>query len=311
MKQPSIMRSSAAISVLLHVVLFGLLGIGFASCTGPVERGAEAPAHVIQAAAVEPREVETYYRERRERERERLQAREREQRKRLEQERRRAEAAAQQRQARQKREQAAEAHRQALLQKEKREAAEARRLQEQVKRNEAERERKEREARAERQRKEQEARRKAEQERQRKEQEARRKAEEQRQRKEQEARRKAEQERQRKEQEARRLAEEQRRLIMRKRQRALWTRQYAGLLRASIERQWKKPPRSVRGGDCVLKLRQDEDGTVLDLNVVSCDGDLLFVRSVEEAVWKASPLPAPPSSEVFDADVELTFRQKY
>ena len=292
----SVMRSSAAISVLLHVVVFGLLGVSFASCTGPVERGAEAPPRVIQAAAVEPREVETYYRERQARERERLKAQERERRKRLEQERRRAEAVAKKRRERQAREQAERERRQALLQKEKREAAEALRLQEQVKRREAERERRERQARAERERKEQEARRKAEEERQRKEQEALRKAEE---------------ERQRKEREARRLAEEQQRLVMRKRQRALWTRQYAGLLRASIERQWKKPPRSVRGGDCILKLRQDENGTVLDLNVVSCDGDRLFVRSVEEAVWKASPLPAPPSREVFDADVELTFRQKY
>ena len=293
MNKRSVMRSSAAISVLLHVVLFGLLGISFASCTGPVERGAEAPPRVIQAAAVEPREVETYYRERQARERERLKAQERERRKRLEQERRRAEAVAQKRKAQQQREQAERERRQALLQKEKREAAEALRVQEQVKLREAERER---QARAERERKEQEARRLAEEERQRKEQEARRKAEE---------------ERQRKEREARRLAEEQQRLVMRKRQRALWTRQYAGLLRASIERQWKKPPRSVRGGDCILKLRQDENGTVLDLNVVSCDGDRLFVRSVEEAVWKASPLPAPPSREVFDADVELTFRQKY
>ena len=308
MNKRSVMQSSAAISVLLHVAVFGLLGISFASCTGPVERGAEAEPRVIQAAAVAPREVETYYRERRARERERLKTEERERRKRLEQERRRAEALAKKRQEQQAREQAARERRQALLQKEKREAAEARRLQEQVQRREAERERKEREARR---KAEEERQRKAEEERQRKEQEARRKAEEERLRKEQEALRKAEAERLRKEQEARRLAEEQQRLIMRKRQRALWTRQYAGLLRASIERHWKKPPSSVRGGDCVLKLRQDENGAVLDLNVVSCDGDRLFVRSVEEAVWKASPLPAPPSPEVFDADVELTFRQKY
>ena len=309
MKGRSIMRSSATISVLLHVVIFGLLGVSFASCTGPVERSAEAPPRVIQAAAVAPREVETYYRERRAREREQLEARERERRQRLEQERRRAEAAANKRREQRAREQAARERRQALLQKEKREAAEARRLQEQVKRREAERK-----AEAERQRKEQEARRKAEEERLRKAEEERlRKAEEERLRKEREARRKAEAEaeRLRKEREARRLAEEQQRLKMRKRQRALWTRQYAGLLRASIERHWKKPPSSVRGGDCVLKLRQDESGTVLDLNVVSCDGDRLFVRSVEEAVWKASPLPAPPSPEVFDANVELTFRQKY
>ncbi len=299
MDRRSVVRSSAALSVLLHAAVFGLLGVSFASCTGPVERGVAAQPRVIQAEAVAPRKVEAYYRERRARERERLEALEekkREQRKRLEQERRRAEALASEQRELQKRKQAERERRQALLQSKKRKAEEARRMQEQLEHREAERKRKERQARVERERKEREAR---------------RLAEEQRLRKEQQARRKAEEERLRKEQEARRLAEEQQRLIMRKRQRALWTRQYAGLLRASIERHWKKPPSSVKGGDCVLKLRQDENGTVLDLDVVSCDGDRLFVRSVEEAVWKASPLPSPPSPEVFDADVELTFRQKY
>ena len=292
------MRSAAAISVLLHAVVFGLLGVSFASCTGPVERGAAAPPRVIQAAAVPPREVETYYREQRARERQRLEAQEREQRERLKQEQRRAEAQAREQRERNKREQAERERRQALLQKKKREAAETRRLRQQ-------------QARAEREREQREAQRKAEEERLRKEQEAQRKAEEERLRKEQEAQRKAEEERLRKEQEAKRLVEEQQRLKMRKRQLAQWTRQYAGLLRASIERHWKKPPSSVRGGDCILKLRQNENGEVLDLDVVSCEGDRLFVRSVEEAVWKASPLPSPPSPEVFDADVELTFRQKY
>ncbi len=61
----------------------------------------------------------------------------------------------------------------------------------------------------------------------------------------------------------------------------------------------------------MVKLRQDRNGNIEKVQVVSCDGDLLYMRSVEDAVWKANPLPSPPSWDVFDHEVEITFRKDY
>lgn len=90
-----------------------------------------------------------------------------------------------------------------------------------------------------------------------------------------------------------------------------WQSQYVSDIRRSIERQWRKPPASVAGGDCIVKIRQDEKGNLLKVKVLSCKGDRFYQRSVEEAVYKAAPLPLPPSSEVFSNEIELVFRQKY
>jgi len=287
------LKSSAVISCALHAVVFSLTAFSLESCTGPVLQGREAQPQIIAATAVHPKEIRQYYERRSEERRRALEREKRAQRKQLEAERSRADALRKKKREAAQLEKARRERKQALLQERERKAEEARRLKEKLRRQEAERKKREAEQRL-----------RAERERER---ERKRKAEEARLQKQREA----ERERKRAAQEAKRLAEEERQLKMRKRQRALWTRQYVGLLRDSIERQWKKPPSSVKGGDCVLKVRQSPAGEVLDLNIVSCDGDRLFMRSVEEAVWKASPLPPPPSPDVFDANVELTFRQKY
>ncbi len=285
------LKSSAVISFVLHALVFSLIAFGFASCTGPVLQGSEAQPRIIEATAVHPKEVEQYYERLQLKRQESLEREKRARQERREAERSRADALRKKKQESLQLEKARRQRQQALLHERERKDEEARRLKEQLRRQEAERKKHEADRRL-----------RAEQKRERE-----RKAEEARLRKEREA----EQQRKRAAEEAKRLAEEGRQLKMRKRQRALWTRQYVGLLRDSIERHWKKPPSSVKGGDCVLKVRQDQNGEVLDLSIVSCDGDRLFMRSVEEAVWKASPLPAAPSPDVFDANVELTFRQKY
>ncbi|MGU9977864.1 MAG: TonB C-terminal domain-containing protein [Candidatus Oxydemutatoraceae bacterium WSBS_2016_MAG_OTU14] len=90
-----------------------------------------------------------------------------------------------------------------------------------------------------------------------------------------------------------------------------WRNQYAVDIRRSVERQWRKPPASIVGGDCVVKIRQDKKGSLLEVKVVECKGDKLYQRSVKEAVYKAAPLPLAPSSEVFSDEIEFTFRRQY
>ena len=307
--------SSTILSVLLHLILFSTVAATLKMCTGPVaiSTPTDIPPENIEAKIVSQQEVNQYY------ERKQAKALAEEQALQLEKEKR---ARAARLAAEKKR---VELLRQKKLEEEKKKQAEKARL-------ERERLKKEKQQQAE-LRQQEEKKRLAEQRQLAKQQrraEEKRLAEEQRklaeQQKRAEEKRLAEEQRklaeQQKRAEEKRLAEEQRRLAeqkrleaeqlkMRKQQIARWERQYKSMIRNSVERHWKKPPASVKGGECVLKLRQQENGTIVDLNLISCRGDKLFVRSVEEAVWKANPLPVAPAAEVFDAEIEFTFRREY
>ena len=270
--------NSTVLSVLLHLILFSVVAITLKMCTGPVAVSAqtEPPPENIEAKIVSQQEVNQYY----ERKQAKILAKERALQLEKEKKARAARLAAEKKRA--------ELLRQKKLEEEKKKQAEK--------------------ARVERERLEKEKQQQAEL----RQQEEKKRLEEQRKLAEQQKR----------EEEKKRLAEEQRKLAeqkkleaeqlkMRKQQIARWERQYKSMIRNGVERHWKKPPASVKGGECVLKLRQQENGTIVDVKLINCSGDRLFVRSVEEAVWKANPLPVAPAAEVFDAEIEFTFRREY
>ena len=100
-------------------------------------------------------------------------------------------------------------------------------------------------------------------------------------------------------------------LRMRKLNLARWTNQYVRNLKSSVESHWKQPPASIKGGECIVKVKQKENGEIVSVDIISCSGDKLYRRSVVEAVWKANPLPPPPVADVFDSEIELTFKKEY
>ena len=51
-------------------------------------------------------------------------------------------------------------------------------------------------------------------------------------------------------------------------------------------------------------------GDVIDVRLQSCSSDNAFQRSVERAVRKASPLPLPPNPDVFDREINFTFKPR-
>jgi colicin import membrane protein len=193
--------------------------------------------------------------------------------------------------------------------------------QERVQQLAIERERAERELADQRQRAEEEARRRAEQEAQRAEEErlARLRAEEEERQRQQEAerRRQEEAERQRREAELARQraeseAELQRMLASederRRAQESGLQDQYIALLQAHIERNWS-PPGSARAGlECIVHVAQIPSGDVVDVRVGRCNGDDAVVRSIEAAVYRASPLPRPPTQALFSRNIEFVFR---
>ena len=333
-KQRGFYLSSTVFSVLLHLIFFFTVAVSLKTCAGPVSlvtQSSPPPMESIEAEVITQQEVNTYYEQKQQKalveERALQLEKERQERvQRLAEERKKAELLRQKKlqeekerqeeaQLEQLRIEEQEQQRQAELRR-KKEAKRERIQQEQQRqaelrrKEEAERERIERERIAEEKRKQ------LEEEQKRLEEERKRQLEEEQRRIAEEKKRLEEEKKRQLEEEQRRLAEhrkkeEAERLKMRKNQIAIWQRQYEQMIRSSVEQNWKKPPTSVEGGECVLKIRQDETGTILNVNFLRCEGDKLFVRSVEAAVWKADPLPEAPSPEVFDSEIEFTFKRDY
>ncbi len=131
------------------------------------------------------------------------------------------------------------------------------------------------------------------------------------------AQRKAEEESRRKEEAAelqRKLAEEERmeeaaRQAAEKAARLQTLRsQYVRLIEQKVERNWLRPVTATSDMFCEIIVTQTSLGDVIDVILKKCVNDLAFQRSIERAVRKASPLPPPPSPEVFDREIHFTFR---
>jgi len=83
---------------------------------------------------------------------------------------------------------------------------------------------------------------------------------------------------------------------------------YMFAIQQRISRNWVKPPTATAGIECVVNIRQLPGGEVVSVNIGVCNGDSVVRRSIEAAVHRASPLPAPADPSVFDRDIRLTFR---
>jgi len=186
----------------------------------------------------------------------------------------------------------------------KRKEAEKKRLAEQKAKEEAEQKREEEE-----QRKVEEQR--LEEERRRLEEEKQRLAEEQ-QRIEEERRKREEEERQRQEAE-RQLAESleaeerDRKEAARKARALTVAEKYKLLIRQKVSRNWARPPGAQTGLQCTVRVRLVPNGDVLQVTVAKTSGDERFDRSVENAVYKASPLPLPEDRDLFEYFREIEF----
>ncbi|MDH3511581.1 MAG: cell envelope integrity protein TolA [Gammaproteobacteria bacterium] len=263
------------LSVAGHGVLFLLLGLNLIlmpdTAMQPVQLAIEAT--VIDTAEIRRRQAE-------------------DQRRQQELERQRQQAEAEQREQ----------------QEAERQKAEQTRIAEQRKKEAAERERQEVE------RKQQEAERKQQEAEQKKAEEQRRQAEQAR---IAEQRKKEEAERQRQEAEkARRQAEMQANLqseLEAEEQRLAAINsgklaQYIGLIADRVERNWVQPSSARPGVECVVHVTQIPGGEVVNVRIGRCNGDAAVIRSIEAAVYRASPLPTPSEPSLFERNLRFTFK---
>jgi colicin import membrane protein len=306
-------------AVVVHLVLLAVLifSLDWAPSAKP---GAAAKKAPVQAVVVDAARVDAEIQRQKEQE-EKKQREAREQLKRVVEQAREAE-----RKRKQEEQRAADLKRQRELQARKQAEVEKKRQAELAAKKKAEAERKRLEeqkrkaAEAEKKRQEEEARKKAEAEKKRQEEEARKKAEAEKKRKEEEARRKAEAERKRREDEARKAAEAEMQARLAAEQEALASQrrgamqsmvnEYVAYIQQKVQRSWIHPPSSGAELSCTVEVRLIPSGEVIDAQIVRSSGDNAFDRSVEAAVFKASPLPVPPDPEVMQQFRSLRFEFK-
>lgn len=283
---------------LLALVIHALLIVALSfSVDWHSERKLAGPeVKVIQAVMIDESKIRAEEQRKQKIEQEKQRKLEDEKRKKLEQEKKRKEEA-------ERKQRETEKQKQAELKK-KQEAEKQRKAEAERKRKQEEK----REAAALRKKQEAEKKRQAELEKKRKAEEAerKRKAEEERKRKAEEDARRAEE---------RRLMEEQmaaeQAAIEAARQQAVAREsdKYILLIKKRVEDKWRKPASWPIGTKCTVRVRlvPGAGGTaqVIDARVVKSCGSPLFDRSVETAVFSASPLPFPTARELRDKFREL------
>ena len=83
--------------------------------------------------------------------------------------------------------------------------------------------------------------------------------------------------------------------------------QYKALIRQRVSHSWSRPLGSAKGLKCTVRVRLTQSGGVLDAKVIKSSGNPVFDRSVENAVYKAEPLPLPDDPGLFDNFREIDF----
>jgi colicin import membrane protein len=84
--------------------------------------------------------------------------------------------------------------------------------------------------------------------------------------------------------------------------------EYRMMLSQAIERSWIRPPSAKAGLECTLHVSQAPGGTVVDVKLGACNGDQSVRESIVNAVYRASPLPAPRDPRAFERRLEIVFK---
>ena len=83
---------------------------------------------------------------------------------------------------------------------------------------------------------------------------------------------------------------------------------YISAMQMAISRGFAPPPSTPDDLECVVDVWQLPGGTVTDIEIGRCNGNEAVRRAIEAAVFKASPLPVPEDSSLFEPNIRITFR---
>ena len=76
-------------------------------------------------------------------------------------------------------------------------------------------------------------------------------------------------------------------------------RHYQMALVQHVQRNWVMPATVTDDLECIANIRQLPNGEVVSVDVVQCNGDDTVVRSIVDAIERASPLPLPSDPSLF------------
>jgi colicin import membrane protein len=79
------------------------------------------------------------------------------------------------------------------------------------------------------------------------------------------------------------------------------------LIEARIHQAWIQPPTVRSGLDCTLTVTQVPGGQIVNVKLGSCNGDSAVQQSIEDAAYRASPLPPPPDPALFVRELTIHF----
>ena len=129
-------------------------------------------------------------------------------------------------------------------------------------------------------------------------------------RKQEELERQAELRRQAEEAQRRQEAELKARMVAEENQRRLNSlrNEYIQAIAEKVQRNWIKPAGSGKIPLCEVKVVQGPGGIILDVTFGACSGSTQTYRaSIENAVYKAEPLPKPGDPALFDREIKFLF----
>lgn len=84
--------------------------------------------------------------------------------------------------------------------------------------------------------------------------------------------------------------------------------QYIALIQQRVTRNWIRPPEAGAGLSCELFVTQIPGGEVVAVRFGRCNADDVVRRSIEVAVFKASPLPKPSNPALFERNLVFEFK---
>lgn len=85
---------------------------------------------------------------------------------------------------------------------------------------------------------------------------------------------------------------------------------YTAMIQQKIYRNLSLPASAADDMKCSVRVRQARSGDVLGITFLGCKVDEAVKRSIEAAVFKSSPLPKPPTPNLFDPNILLNLSKQ-
>ena len=61
---------------------------------------------------------------------------------------------------------------------------------------------------------------------------------------------------------------------------------------------------------CDVELEQLPSGKIISVNIIDCSANDLYIKSLENAVYRSSPLPLPNDPAIFESKIVLHLRRQ-